>query len=160
MRLHNQHSRPTRCGWVSDHDEYIKLIKAVARERGVNQRIIAHAANVSPSLISRYFSKERALDHDARMRMIDALRIDRFRSFVAVELFGDFTRYFDPGFLVFCHMTKRMSERFRVEGGDDANHSQTPAIIQFISERIKDISGENDDIFDKLSIFDNHQSYK
>ncbi len=150
MRLLNQYSRPTRCGWVSDHDEYIKLIKAVARERGVNQRIIANAANVSPSLISRYFSKERALDHDARMRMIDALRIDRFRSFVAVELFGDFTRYFDPGFLVFCHMTKRMSDMFCVEHGDGEKHSQTPRFIQFISEQIKDISGENDDAFEDM----------
>ena len=160
MRLLNQYSRPTRCGWVSDHDEYIKLIKAVARERGVNQRIIANAANVSPSLISRYFSKERTLDHDARMRMIDALRIDRFRSFVAVELFGDFTRYFDPGFLVFCHMTKRMSDMFCVERGDGEKHSQTPKFIQFISEQIKGISGENDDILDQISISTKQHPYK
>ena len=98
--------------------------------------------------------------HIPQSRHKYTLRIDRFCSFVAVELFGDFTRYFDPGFLVFCHMTKRVFDMFRVEGGEDTNHSQAPAIIQFISERIKDISGENDDIFGGISIFTEHTSYK
>ena len=43
---------------MSDHDEYIKLIKAVARERGVNQRIIANAANVSPQITTGNVSVE------------------------------------------------------------------------------------------------------
>jgi transcriptional regulator with XRE-family HTH domain len=117
----------------SGQDQYIELIKAVMRERGITQSDVARGTSLDQSSISRYCSKKRPLDLEVLTRIMIFLEIDRVRAVFAVEHFYDFTRYFERGLMIACDIACALPDELRAVPGYD-RLTPVPAVIKALGE--------------------------
>lgn len=71
-----------------DGTTFAELLSTLREERGISQSILAHRANIGPSMVSRIESGSRYPSYAMVVRLADALRVDdEMRARMLVEAF-------------------------------------------------------------------------
>ena len=111
---------------------YRDLCKEQQARTGLSIRQVANAARLNPSTIDHFLAHGGTPSYDRLIAISDALRIDRLRAQVALEVIGCAESYYSPGTALMSRLIPRLTDtiaRPDCELDEELNSWQTEAII-------------------------------
>ncbi len=120
-------------------DLYRFLCKEQQARTGLSTRQVATAARMSPGTIDHFLAHGGTPSYDRLIAISDALRIDRLRAQVALEVIGCADSYYSPGAALISRLIPRLAHaisRPDCELDEELNSWQTEAIISQTEQAI------------------------
>lgn len=111
---------------------YRSLCQKQQARTGLSIRQVASTARLSPGTIDHFLAHGGTPSYDRLLAISDALRIDRLRAQIALEVLGCAESYYSPGTILVSRLVPRLAEaisRPDNELDEELNSWQTEAII-------------------------------
>lgn len=118
---------------------YRFLCKEQQVRTGLSTRQVATAARLSPGTIDHFLAHGGTPSYDRLIAISDALKIDRLRAQVALEVIGCADSYYSPRAALMSRLIPRLAEtiaRPDCELDEELNSWQTEAIISQAEQAI------------------------
>lgn len=111
---------------------YRSLCQKQQSRTGLSIRQVASTAKLSPGTIDHFLAHGGTPSYDRLLAISDALRIDRLRAQIALEVLGCAESYYSPGTILVARLVPRLAEAISHsdnELDEELNTWQTEAII-------------------------------
>lgn len=111
---------------------YRSLCQEQQSRTGLSIRQVASTARLSPGTIDHFLAHGGTPSYDRLLAISDALRIDRLRAQIALEVLGCAESYYSPGTILVSRLVPRLAEAISHpdnELDEELNTWQTEAII-------------------------------
>lgn len=118
---------------------YRFLCKEQQVRTGLSIRQVATAARLSPGTIDHFLAHGGTPSYDRLIAISDALRIDRLRAQVALEVIGCADSYYSPATALMSRLIPRLADavsRPDSELDEELNSWQTEAIINHAEQAV------------------------
>lgn len=111
---------------------YRSLCQEQQSRIGLSIRQVASAASLSPGTIDHFLAHGGTPSYDRLLAISDALRIDRLRAQIALEVLGCAQSYYAPATILVSRLVPRLAEAISHpdnEPEEELNSWQTEAIL-------------------------------
>ena len=118
---------------------YRSLCQEQQSRIGLSIRQVASAASLSPGTIAHFVAHGGTPSYDRLLAISDALRIDRLRAQIALEVLGCAQSYYAPSTILVSRLVPRLAEAISHpdnEPEEELNSWQTEAILNQAEQAI------------------------